>query len=174
MYNIIASTIPDVTEWFSPASVFSLFGIIFFIICYIFVFWKKAIGVFIFILVGWFWVGISTPSWTDSKINGYSKMSVYHHYPTQTVGYRIDRRVFEFDKEREKREGRNSTSEFDNRSKSLGLPVILAMHYPEPFTDPDPRVRRISQVSPNIWHPACLFWSPFFALLIGLILRKLV
>lgn len=163
---LLTSTIPDIPGWFSPASALSFMGVLIFILCVLFIFSRMTMFVMGVAFFGWFWVGISSPAWDSDRINGYSRMSIFYHFPTQTTEYRIDRRVFEADIERERRLGRYSTTEYSNVSESRGIRSIFAMHYPYDFNDPDPRVQNIRQVSHRFWHPACLFWSPFFATII--------
>ena len=170
--SILLSTIYDIPGWFCYTSVFSLIGIILFIMCVLVLFADRSFAsvgwMMAFAFFGMLHVGVTSPEWDNPKINGYSKMSVYRHFPTSTEEYRIERRIHEYIVENQRARNFNASKHFWNLTEedSKTYPQIFAMHSPKEFLDPDPRVQKITKVSHKFWHPACLFWSPFFASLL--------
>ena len=173
----------DIPGWFSPESVLSLGGILIFVFCALVILTDRSFhnitGTLVVSFCGMIFVGFSSPSWKESRINGFSRMALFRVWDIDENGslydlgeeWRLEREVHEFVRKWERR-GRMIVGQwtykcYEEYPSLYEKKEIFAMHSPYSFeSHPDPRIRKIRTVDPALWHPACLFWSPFLASLI--------
>lgn len=172
MNTFILSAVTDISDipyWFSMQSVFSYVGMAYFLFNFILIYkFKNTYIPMSLILIGILVLGVCV-NYSDSystNFSGFSRMMVCTVNGDENL--RLEQEVLLAEREAEyDNKSFRYRREYENSDLGIRTKKIFAMHCPYSFKyHPNPEIKGIIRIPYRIFHPACLFWSPFFACLI--------